>query len=167
MANTNDAVSTLNTNLGKKAPTSHASTGTGYGVGTTSNYGHVKTINALTKSSYANGEALSAYQGYVLKQLIDTLNGIGTIGSAFHFYGTSSENYTYGCYNQGIYTITGAETGIPEADYPGYMLTLRHSNAHIVKIAFLVNSHVHVMGQGTDGTVASNWRRLAIAGVDC
>lgn len=54
-----------------KAPTSHASTGTTYGLGTTSNYGHVKTVNGLTQASHSNGTALSAYQGYVLKGLID------------------------------------------------------------------------------------------------
>ena len=51
-----------------KAPKSHASTNTTYGVGTGSNYGHCKTINNLTRSSFTNGEALSAYQGYLLNQ---------------------------------------------------------------------------------------------------
>ena len=54
-----------------KAPTSHASSASTYGLGTTSNYGHVKTINDLTQSSHSNGAALSAYQGYVLKQAVD------------------------------------------------------------------------------------------------
>lgn len=58
----------------EKAPTSHASTGTGYGVGTTENYGHVKIINALTKSAYANGEVLSAHQGKLLKDMVDRIN---------------------------------------------------------------------------------------------
>ncbi len=48
------------------APASHASTASTYGVGTISNYGHVKTINALTQTSHSDGTALSAYQGYVL-----------------------------------------------------------------------------------------------------
>ena len=61
-------VSTLNSALTNKAPTSHASSATTYGVGTTANYGHVKTINNLTTSSYSDGQALSAYQGYLLKQ---------------------------------------------------------------------------------------------------
>ncbi len=49
-----------------KAPNSHASSATTYGVGTTANYGHCKTINNLTQSSHVNGTALSAYQGKVL-----------------------------------------------------------------------------------------------------
>lgn len=53
-----------------KAPTNHASSGTGYGVGTISNYGHNKLINNLDRSAFVNGEALSAYQGYVLNGLI-------------------------------------------------------------------------------------------------
>ena len=48
------------------APTSHASTGTGYGVGTTANYGHNKIIDDATKSSLTNGESLSAHMGYIL-----------------------------------------------------------------------------------------------------
>ena len=57
----------------KKRPVSHASTGTGYGVGSTTKYGHVKTINVLTKSAYADGEALSAYQGYLLEKSIEVM----------------------------------------------------------------------------------------------
>lgn len=56
--------------LNGKAPTSHASTGTGYGLGNTANYGHVKLVNGLTTSTYEEGQALSAYQGYVLNSKI-------------------------------------------------------------------------------------------------
>ena len=61
----------MDTSLNGKAPTSHSSDNTTYGVGTTSKYGHVKTINSLTQSSHSNGTALSAYQGKILKGLID------------------------------------------------------------------------------------------------
>lgn len=61
----------INTALSGKAPTSHASSSTTYGVGSTTSYGHVKTINGLTQSSHQNGTALSAYQGKVLKDMID------------------------------------------------------------------------------------------------
>lgn len=63
----NQAVATA---LNGKAPTSHASTATTYGVGTTTNYGHCMTINDLNTSSHANGKALSAYQGKVLNDKI-------------------------------------------------------------------------------------------------
>lgn len=52
-------------------PTSHASSATTYGVGSTAAYGHCKTIDNLTRAAYASGESLSAYQGYLLKGLID------------------------------------------------------------------------------------------------
>jgi hypothetical protein len=68
-------IAALNSDLSGKAPTSHASTATTYGLGTTANYGHVKTINALTQSSHQDGTALSAYQGYVLNNKITTLEG--------------------------------------------------------------------------------------------
>ena len=55
------------------AQKNHQSSSTNYGLGTTSMYGHVKIINSLNQSSNQNGLALSAYQGYVLKGLIDDL----------------------------------------------------------------------------------------------
>ena len=50
------------------APKSHATSSTTYGIGTESNYGHTKVVNNLNQVSYADGVALSAYQGYVLNQ---------------------------------------------------------------------------------------------------
>ncbi len=58
-----------------KAPNSHASAATTYGVGTTANYGHVKTINDLNQASHVDGLALSAYQGKVLDDKISNLPG--------------------------------------------------------------------------------------------
>ena len=56
----------------RKAPSNHASTGTSYGVGTTSNYGHVKVLNSLV-SSYINGQAMSPYQGYLINQKVTAI----------------------------------------------------------------------------------------------
>lgn len=56
-----------------KAPNNHASTTTAYGLGTTANYGHVKTINTLTQANHVDGTALSAYQGKVLNDKIDNV----------------------------------------------------------------------------------------------
>ncbi len=53
-----------------KAPTNHASTANSYGIGTAANYGHVKTVNDLTQASHVDGTALSAYQGKVLKDIV-------------------------------------------------------------------------------------------------
>ena len=63
----------LNDKVNGKAPTNHASTATTYGLGTTTNYGHVKTVNALTQSTHQDGTALSAYQGKVLNDKVTTL----------------------------------------------------------------------------------------------
>lgn len=70
-------IATLKTNVSKntsdiatKSPTNHASSATTYGLGTSANYGHCKIINNITTSSYADGQALSAYQGKVLYDLI-------------------------------------------------------------------------------------------------
>lgn len=64
-------IDTLNTEVADKAPTNHASSATTYGRATASVYGHAKVINNLTTSSHTNGYALSAYQGYLLKQEVD------------------------------------------------------------------------------------------------
>lgn len=66
-----------------RAPTVHASSGTTYGVGTTANYGHNKVINDLTHSSFANGESLAAYQGYLLDINKQDDLGISTLGSGW------------------------------------------------------------------------------------
>lgn len=60
-----------------RAPTSHASTATTYGLGTDSNYGHVKLVDGFSGSSYANGNALSSHAGYLLNQnKVDKYDGI-------------------------------------------------------------------------------------------
>lgn len=51
-------------------PKAHAAPNTGYGPGTTSNYGHVKLRNNLNASSYVSGEALASNQGKVLSDRI-------------------------------------------------------------------------------------------------
>ena len=56
----------IETHINGRAPKAHASSATTYGAGTTTNYGHCKTINSLSKSTYVNGEALAAQQGYTL-----------------------------------------------------------------------------------------------------
>ena len=62
-------------------PKAHASTGTSYGVGTTSNYGHVKVRDNLTASSYVSGEALASHQGKVLNDRIDEVQASNVINS--------------------------------------------------------------------------------------
>jgi hypothetical protein len=58
-----------------KAPSSHASTGATYGLGTPTNYGHCQVINGLNQTAYADGQALSAYQGKVLNDKITAMSG--------------------------------------------------------------------------------------------
>ena len=56
------------------APVHHSSITDNYGPGTSELYGHNKIINNLNSSEYKSGEALSAYQGNVLNQLIQNLD---------------------------------------------------------------------------------------------
>lgn len=68
--------SSIQTQLNNKAPTSHASSSTTYGVATSSSYGHAKVINNLTTSSSSNGYALHAYQGYLLNNRLEDVEDI-------------------------------------------------------------------------------------------
>lgn len=68
-----DITTNLSVALDGKAPKSHASTGNTYGLATTGSYGHVKVRDDLLQSGYENGVALSAYQGKILKDSLDTV----------------------------------------------------------------------------------------------
>lgn len=58
--NINTSIGTINTNLSGKAPTSHASSATTYGVGTADKYGHVKVVTGdLSGKTAADGYAAS------------------------------------------------------------------------------------------------------------
>ena len=101
----------INTALNGKAPTSHSSSATTYGVGTGSNYGHNKIIDNLNQSTNSNGLSLSAHQGYVLKGLIDaksdfsgSYNDLTNVPSTF----TPSE-HTH---------LTSSTDILTEEDYP-------------------------------------------------
>lgn len=75
-----DKISQLVSDIAGKPPVNHASNGTGYGEGTVENYGHVKVLNSLS-STYANGLAMSPYQGYLLNQKVVAITaGVITTG---------------------------------------------------------------------------------------
>ena len=83
----------LKTSVDGKAPTSHASTATTYGIGTTTKYGHCMTINNLTTSSHADGKALSAYQGYVLNTAINGKQKSISVGDTTPTGGSNGDIY--------------------------------------------------------------------------
>ena len=59
------AVSSLESEISGKAPTNHASTATTYGVGTNSNYGHVKVLSSYDGQTMTNdGQALGPEAAY-------------------------------------------------------------------------------------------------------
>lgn len=92
--------------LNNKAPTSHASSSTTYGVATASNYGHTKVINNLTTSSNNDGEALSAYQGKILNDKKLEKTTLNTI---------DYQHQTYGIYNTwDIYDVFVAQQYVSE-----------------------------------------------------
>lgn len=68
-----DLANTAKTTADGKAPTSHASTGTSYGIGTSSNYGHVKLSDATNSTSAAS--AGIAASPAAVKAAYDLANG--------------------------------------------------------------------------------------------
>lgn len=55
------------------APIDHSLETSRYGLGNTTKYGHVRLVNNLDSTAFINGEALSANQGNVLKELVNTV----------------------------------------------------------------------------------------------
>ena len=97
-----------------RTPTAHATTATTYGLGSTTKYGHVKTINELTQASHSDGTALSAYQGKVLKDSIDTLSSqIATAGAV-----TLTKEQTANTGYFATYTFSQSGSSIGQIDIP-------------------------------------------------
>ena len=105
-------------------PQNHASTDTKYGTATSSNYGHTKIINNLTTSSYSDGQALSAYQGYQLNQSKAPTNHAST--ATTYGVGTSS-NYGH-CKVINNLTTSSASDGVALNAYQGKVLNDRITN---------------------------------------
>ena len=70
-------INDVETALDGKAPTSHASSSTMYGVGTSTEYGHLKVADNLTTTT--SGTALSANQGKVLNDSITKIENNTTL----------------------------------------------------------------------------------------
>lgn len=115
--NGNTKISDSNVSLNDlltRPPVSHASTTNEYGVGTPTVYGHTKVINDLTRSSYVDGEALSAYQGYVLDQrdkYSTTEKAIGVWIDGKTLYRRTYNSFTFQSDTNWDYIILDADTG--------------------------------------------------------
>lgn len=88
----------------------HASNNQMYGLGSNSLYGHVKLVDDLNKSSYSDGEALSAHQGKVLDDKISSIIASNTRWTKvvdktyLTVYHNSSIRMCYAKYNREAYT---------------------------------------------------------------
>ena len=110
----------LSTTLSGKAPTSHAVDANTYGLGTTARYGHVKTVNNVTTAAHASGLALSAYQGTVLKELIDDLDGkityksgvsLKSLQAGIYYVDNATDTPPYTAWTTWICIVSGSATG--------------------------------------------------------
>lgn len=85
-----------------KAPNDHASSATIYGVGTTSNYGHVKIyagdINGQTFSDGVAASTYHAHSNYVTTDTEQTINIQKNFTKNITFIGQSANTYLFDCY---------------------------------------------------------------------
>ena len=121
-----------------RTPTAHATTATTYGLGSTTKYGHVKTINELTQASHSDGTALSAYQGKVLKDSIDTLSSqIATAGAV-----TLTKEQTANTGYFATYTFSQSGSSIGQIDIPKDFLVKSGSVKSVTTANNPVNGYV-------------------------
>lgn len=94
--NLTDAANELMTAMGGKAPTSHASSTTTYGKGTSTNYGHVKISDSLTDTTpAATGGIVPSMKA--VSDLNGAINNLSRIyGKQIAIYGDSWATETYG-----------------------------------------------------------------------
>ena len=84
----------------------------------------------------------------------------GQNGRALKIY-EATENITYGCWGEGLYTVKGYNPGAP-TDWGGILLVthIRNSDnsfASYVKIFFSADCKIYRIRQTYDGTVDQNW----------
>lgn len=136
-----------------------------------------KIVNSLETTE--EGFALDARQGKALKDQLDEVNSkievlqdtdstsesaIASDGRALKIYDSDRSgggNVTYGCWNEGMYSVRPYTPGAP-SDWGGMCLVthIRDSGGRFnsyVKTFFSSNCKVYVMRQATDGTVDQNW----------
>ena len=74
----------------------HRSTTTNFGIADSNYYGHVRCINALNQTSYKQGFVLSAYQGYLLNNSINTIqNSLLSLPKIEHIETQSDSGYKF------------------------------------------------------------------------
>lgn len=117
----------------------HDSTSTTYGAGSKTNYGHIKLVDDLEHSTYADGEALAASVGYKLKNLIGDLTTFdGKISVTNEsFFESIPWEIADGVHKLVIDPSTGIPIGI--SVYKGILISASHT-ANVVKLVDTGNS---------------------------
>lgn len=100
----NSTVSDLSSNIDSKAPTNHSSTATTYGIGTTSQYGHVKLSNNCsgTMVDPANGVAASTIAVNELAGTVNKLAGTDYVIAQGEWSSADNTIWRYRKWNTGI-----------------------------------------------------------------
>lgn len=165
-------VDNLQTTLDGKAPTSHASTATTYGIGTSSNYGHVKLSDA-TNSTSSTSAGIAATPAAVkaaydkanhshpyLSTSGGTISGVITTtnGGAFNSDVTTSGTFYYGGTNFNEGAFLGLY-GKDQSNYAGQFRLKADDGESFVYLEGMPSGHLRwnnktVATLGTDGALA-------------
>lgn len=101
----------VKTLLNAKAPTSHASTATSYGMGTASNYGHVKLSDSTSSTSAASAGIAASPKA--VKAAYDLASAANTAASTAQTAAAAAQSTANAAMPKSGGTFTGVVTGSP------------------------------------------------------
>ena len=137
--------SEIDSKLSGKAPTSHASTGTGYGIGTGSNYGHVKLSDATDSTSAAS--AGIAASPAAVKAAYDKANHSHPYASSTHNH--DDRYYTETEIDSKVTDLNNAISGKAESSHT-------HSIANVTNLQSTLDGKEPTINLTTNRALVSN-----------
>ena len=123
------------------APRYHADEADIYGLGSTTRYGHVKLINNLLASSWTAGEALTAYQGYLLKEMFDSISTDTVITDVFDVAANNYANGNISCTKSGYKAIGIVGYQVSGTGQTQISSSMMHVSSDRTKIYYAVRNH--------------------------
>lgn len=123
------------------APRYHADEADTYGLGSTTRYGHVKLINNLLASSWTAGEALTAHQGYLLKEMFDSISTDTVITDVFDVAANNYANGNISCTKSGYKAIGVVGYQVSGTGQTQISLSMMHVSSDRTKVYYACRNH--------------------------
>ena len=147
-----DTTQTIQQQLDNKAPSSHQSS-----TGGVNAYGHVKLRDSLDANAYTSGEALSSYQGAVLKAMIEALTTASALSSGVNLNSYTTPGHYYAANAAAAGGITNSPTTAS-----GYTLhVFPHGASGCYQQAEDNNGNVYTRVLPSSGGSWTGWKTLA------